>query len=76
VNYRAVRATRGKLLRAEPVAALYARDLVRHAGEFPILEEQMLGYSPANDSDSPDRLDALVWALSELARPVGGVITV
>lgn len=76
VNFRAVRATRGKLLRAEPVAALYARDLVRHAGEFPELEEEMLGYSPANSSDSPDRLDALVWALSELARPVGGVITV
>ena len=76
VNFRAVRATRGKLLRAEPVAALYARDLVRHAGEFPDLEEEMLGYTPANSSDSPDRLDALVWALSELARPVGGAITV
>ncbi len=76
VNFRAVRATRGKLLRAEPVAALYARDLVRHAGEFPELEEEMLGYSPANSADSPDRLDALVWALSELARPVGGAITV
>ena len=76
VNFRAVRATRGKILRAEPVAALYARDLVRHAGEFPELEEQMLSYSPANSADSPDRLDALVWALSELARPVGGFITV
>ena len=76
VNFRAVRATRGKLLRAEPVAALYARDLVRHAGEFPELEEEMLSYSPANASDSPDRLDALVWALSELARPVGAFITV
>ena len=76
VNFRAVRATRGKILRAEPVAALYARDLVRHAGEFPELEEEMLGYSPANCSDSPDRLDALVWALSELARPVGGFVTV
>ena len=76
VNFRAVRATRGKLLRAEPVAALYARDLVRHAGEFPELEEQMLSYSPGRSADSPDRLDALVWALSELARPVGGFITV
>ena len=76
VNFRAVRATRGKLLRAEPVAALYARDMVRHAGEFPELEDEMLGYSPANSADSPDRLDALVWALSELARPSGGFVTV
>ena len=76
INYRPVRATRGKLLRAEPVAALYARDLVRHAGEFPELEEQMLGYTSADRADSPDRLDALVWALSELARPVGGCIMV
>ena len=76
VNFRAVRAARGKILRAEPVAALYARDLVRHAGEFPELEEEMLSYSPANFSGSPDRLDALVWALSELSRPTGGFITV
>jgi len=76
VNFRAVRAARGKILRAEPIAALYARDLVRHAGEFPELEEEMLSYSPANFSGSPDRLDALVWALSELSRPAGGFITV
>jgi phage terminase large subunit-like protein len=76
INYRPVRATRGKLLRAEPVAALYARDLVRHAGEFPELEEEMLSYTSADCADSPDRLDALVWVLSELARPVGGCITV
>ena len=76
VNFRAVRATRGKILRAEPIAALYARDLVRHAGEFPELEEEMLSYSPARSAASPDRLDALVWALSELARPAGGAITV
>lgn len=74
LNFRAVRASRGKILRAEPVAALYARRLVRHAGYFPELEEEMLNYSPANSADSPDRLDALVWSLSELSRPAGGFI--
>jgi len=74
LNFRAVRATRGKILRAEPVAALYSRGLVRHAGEFPELEEQMLGYSPFACAKSPDRLDALVWAVSELVRPAGGFI--
>ena len=74
LNFRAVHATRGKILRAEPVAALYSRGKVRHAGEFPDLEDEMLGYSPLVSTKSPDRLDALVWAVSELARPVGGVI--
>ena len=74
LNFRAVRATRGKILRAEPVAALYARNLVRHAGNFPELEEEMLGYSPSSSANSPDRLDALVWSLSELSRPAGGFI--
>ena len=76
VNFKAVRASRGKILRAEPVAALYSRDMVRHAGEFPLLEDEMLSYRSAGCSDSPDRLDALVWALSELAAPGGGAITV
>lgn len=74
VNFRAVRASRGKILRAEPVAALYARGLVRHVGSFPELEEEMLSYSPLRSADSPDRLDALVWAMSELSRPTGGFI--
>ena len=74
LNFRAVRACRGKILRAEPAAALYARGKVRHVGEFPELEEQMLGYSPLRAADSPDRLDALVWAINELSRPVGGFI--
>lgn len=74
LNFRAVRATRGKILRAEPVAALYSRGRVRHAGEFPELEDEMLGYSPFSCAKSPDRLDALVWAVCELARPAGGVI--
>ena len=63
-----VRATRGKWLRAEPVAALYQQGRVRHAGRFPALEDEMCDFGPDGLSDgrSPDRLDALVWAVTEL----------
>jgi len=64
---RAVRATRGKRLRAEPVAALYEQGRVRHHGAFPALEDQMAGFTGAPGDASPDRLDALVWALTDLA---------
>ncbi|WP_425411093.1 DNA-packaging protein [Hyphococcus sp.] len=63
---RGVHATRGKRLRAEPVAALYEQGRVRHVGAFPGLEDQMVSYTGAASSKSPDRLDALVWALTEL----------
>lgn len=66
VSYKAVRASRGKFARAEPVAALDARGLVHHAGLFVALEDQMCGFDPLNDGKSPDRVDARVWALSEL----------
>ena len=66
IPFKAVRATRGKFLRAEPVAALYEQNRVFHAGYFPELEDQMLNYRPGA-AKSPDRLDALVWALSYLA---------
>lgn len=64
----AVRASRGKYLRAEPVAALYAQRRVRHAGAFPALEDEMCDFGPTGLSSgrSPDRLDALVWALTHL----------
>lgn len=64
----AVNATRGKWLRAEPVAALYARGLVRHMPGLEALEDEMCAFGPNGlaDGHSPDRLDALVWALSEL----------
>lgn len=64
-----VRATRAKRLRAEPVAALYARGRVRHAGHFPLLEDEMADFGPEGLSAgrSPDRLDALVWAVTHLA---------
>ena len=65
-----VHASRGKVARAEPVAALYASGRVRHCGTFPQLEDQMCGLMTGGDyagpGRSPDRADALVWALSEL----------
>jgi len=63
-----VHATRGKYLRAEPVSVLYAQGRVRHVGAFPALEDEMCDFSPGGLSSgrSPDRLDALVWALTHL----------
>ncbi len=68
VSYRAVRASRGKVLRAEPVAALYEQERVKHHGFFAELEDQMcsLTSSGLSDGKSPDRLDAMVWAITEL----------
>ena len=68
VPVKAVRARRGKWLRAEPVAALYAQGKVLHAGRFPELEDEMCDFGPNGLSNgrSPDRLDALVWAITEL----------
>jgi phage terminase large subunit-like protein len=64
VPVKLVRASRGKRTRAEPVAALYEQGRVAHAGLFPELEDQLCTWTP--DGPSPDRLDALVWALTEL----------
>lgn len=74
VPVRKVHANRGKWLRAEPVAALYERGRVRHAGRFPALEDEMCDFGPDGLSSgrSPDRMDALVWALSELMLGGGG----
>lgn len=67
---RLVHASRGKVARAEPVAALYEARRVRHAGQFPRLEDQLCGLMTGGGYEgpgrSPDRADALVWALSEL----------
>jgi phage terminase large subunit-like protein len=63
VPYRAVYATRGKMMRAEPIAALYEQGRIIHQKCFSALEEQLLS---ASHRTSPDRLDALVWALTEL----------
>jgi predicted phage terminase large subunit-like protein len=72
--FAAVRATRGKVTRAEPVAALYEQGRVRHLGVFPQLEDQMCAFTAEAHANpktrsagySPDRVDALVWALTDL----------
>ena len=61
-----VRASRGKLARAEPVYSLYAEGRVFHCGHFPLLEQQMASFNPDLQLTSPDRVDALVWGLSAL----------
>jgi len=68
VPVKPVRATRGKVLRAEPVAALYEQGRVAHVGAFPQLEDEMcdFGADGLSGGGSPDRVDALVWALTEL----------
>src|SRR6266851_2059585 len=77
VFYRAVRASRGKAVHAEPIAALYEQKRVHHVGTFPMLEDQMSAFTfdfdRARAGYSPDHVDALVWALSELmVEPVAG----
>ena len=66
VSYKKVTASRGKRVRAEPVAALYEQHKVHHAGTFPEMEDQMVTFLPEGMEASPDRVDALVWALTEL----------
>ena len=68
VPVRAVRANRGKALRAEPIAALYEQGRVRHAARFPLLEDEMcdFAHNGLSNGRSPDRVDALVWALNDL----------
>ncbi|MCC5997086.1 MAG: DNA-packaging protein [Oceanicaulis sp.] len=66
---RLVRASRGKRARAEPAAALYAAGRVAHAGRFTALEDQMCAFGAPGERASPDRVDALVWALAAL---IGG----
>lgn len=85
IPYRLVNASRNKLTRAEPVAALYRRGRVHHVGRFPKLEVQMTSFAGKPGERSPDRLDALVWACwpfignaldtSEVAGRQGGVYT-
>lgn len=65
IPYTAVHASRGKRVRAEPVAALYEQGRVHHVGEFAELEDQLVCWVP-DAADSPDRLDALVWMVTEL----------
>lgn len=68
IAFKSVKASRGKHVRAEPIAALYEKGKVRHVGVFSNMEEQMRWFTTTGykGSGSPDRVDALVWALSEL----------
>jgi predicted phage terminase large subunit-like protein len=70
VSYKAVRASRGKLARAEPICALYEQGLVHHVQRFAKLEKQMCEFTSDFNKNimgySPDRVDALVWAVTEL----------
>jgi phage terminase large subunit-like protein len=71
VAYRKVHASRGKVTRAEPISALCEQGRVHHVGPFPKLEDQMCSFCVDFDRKSmgysPDRLDSLVWALTELS---------
>lgn len=74
VSYKAVHASRGKRVRAEPVSALYEQGKVHHVGGFAALEDQMCTFVPDLTDGSPDRVDALVWVLTDLmlTRPQWG----
>ena len=65
IPYKKVHATRGKRVRAEPISALYEQGRVHHIGSFDMLEDQMVTWTP-DMKKSPDRIDALVWALTDL----------
>jgi phage terminase large subunit-like protein len=67
-NFKAVTASRGKAVRAEPFSALYEQGKVRHVGDFPSLEDELTAFSTFGymGEDSPNRADALIWGLAEL----------
>lgn len=69
-----VRASRGKILRAEPISVMYVQGRVHHVGEFKALEDEMTSYTGGSSESSPDRLDALVWALTELSNEHAGSV--
>lgn len=74
LSFTAVHASRGKYVRAEPVSALYEQGRVHHIGCFPELEDQMCEWMPGEKS--PDRMDALVWAVTELDGGLSPISTV
>ena len=79
IPFKAVHASRGKVIRAEPISALYEQGKVHHVGTFPELEDQMCAFTSDFDRSrsgySPDRLDAMVWAFSELMLKVQPAIS-
>ena len=66
VPVKMVVASRGKAIRAEPIASFYEQRKVHHVGHYSELEDQLCSWDPASNGKSPDRLDALVWALTDL----------
>jgi len=66
VSYDSVTATRGKVIRAEPVVAMYEQGKIKHVGVHSGLETQMTTWKANQGDPSPDRVDALVWAFTEL----------
>lgn len=71
VAYKSVTASRGKAIRAEPISALYEQGRVHHVGAFAQLEDEMCDFDPVTTVKSPNRMDALVWALTELSDETG-----
>jgi phage terminase large subunit-like protein len=71
VSYKSVTASRGKAIRAEPISALYEQGRVHHVGSFAQLEDEMCDFDPITTVKSPNRMDALVWALTELSDQTG-----
>ncbi len=75
IPFKMVHASRGKIMRAEPIANLYEQGRVHHVGEFPELEDEQCSYTPqmeAEGKNSPNHLDAGVWGLTELSGKIGG----
>lgn len=66
IPFTAVHASRGKATRAEPISALYEQGRVHHVGTLAKLEDQQCTWDPVNEDESPDRIDALVWAIWSL----------
>lgn len=67
VAYKSVTASRGKAIRAEPISSLYEQGRVHHVGNFAQLEDEMCDFDPVTTTKSPNRMDALVWAITELS---------
>jgi len=72
IAYKAVHASRGKAVRAEPCAGLYEQGRVHHVGQLSGLEDEMCTWVPGVTKESPNRIDALVWVLTELILESGG----
>lgn len=66
ITVKLIHASKGKRARAEPVAQMYDEHTIHHVGSFPELEDQMTTWNASDGSESPDRVDALVWAMTEL----------